>query len=126
MPDPELTPLSADELAAESATMLPAKEVVSLLDLNLDLDLGLALAAPVDLAVAANANVAAPIDAAVGANVLSQGSTAQALSEQGLQLDQGISGSALAHSDQGSDLDQTNDEIGTPPAETTPDGPSGS
>ena len=39
-----------------------------------------------DLAVAANANVAAPINAAVGANVLSVDSTAQALSDQGLMI----------------------------------------
>ena len=42
-----------------------------ILDLNADLDLALDAAAPIDLAVAANANVAAPIDAAVGANILS-------------------------------------------------------
>ncbi|MFD0853021.1 hypothetical protein ACFQ07_12350, partial [Actinomadura adrarensis] len=75
MSAPDLTPLSMDELSAESATALPTKEVISLLDLNVDLDLGLDLSSPIDLAVAANANVAAPISAAVGANVLSTGST---------------------------------------------------
>src|SRR4051794_34034301 len=54
----ELRPLSADELAAEGVTALPDKEVASILDLNADLNLGLGLAAPVDLGVAANANVA--------------------------------------------------------------------
>ena len=67
-------PMSAQELAAEGGTTLPDKEVMSLLDLNANLDLALDAAAPIDLAVGANANIAAPIDAAVGANVLSAGS----------------------------------------------------
>jgi hypothetical protein len=100
-----------DELAAESATALPTKEVISLLDLNVDLDLALDLAAPIDLAVAANANVAAPIDAAVGANVLSTGSTAAALSDQGVLIDQVISGDAIAHAPQESSIDQSNDVV---------------
>jgi hypothetical protein len=109
MTDKDLTPLSADEMAAEAGTALPPKEVVSLLDLNVDLDLALDLAAPIDLAVAANANVVAPIDAAVGANVLSFGSTAQSLADQDVLIDQGISGSAVANSTQDSTLDQSND-----------------
>src|SRR3712207_9148740 len=76
-------PLSAEELAAETGAALPDKEVISLLDLNADVDLALDAAAPIDLAVAANANVAAPIDAAVAANVLSVGSDATALADQG-------------------------------------------
>ena len=99
--------LSDEELAAEGVTALPDKEVVSILDLNADIDLNLDVAAPVDLAVAANANVAAPIDAAVGANVLSEGSTAQALSDQGVLIDQGIDADATATADQGSVIDQT-------------------
>ena len=79
--DDAMRPLSPEELAAETGAALPDKEVISLLDLNADLDLALDAAAPIDLAVAANANVAAPIDAAVGANVLSAGSTAQALAD---------------------------------------------
>ena len=63
--------LSAEELGSQGATALPDKEVVSILDLNADVDLAIDAAAPIDLAVAANANVAAPIDAAVGANILS-------------------------------------------------------
>ena len=109
MTEKDLTPLSDDELAAEAGTALPPKEVVSLLDLNVDLDLALDLAAPIDLAVAANANVVAPIDAAVGANVLSAGSTAQSLADQGVLIDQGISGEAVANSTQDSTLDQSND-----------------
>ena len=109
MSEQDLTPLSADELSAEAGTALPPKEVISLLDLNVDLDLALDLAAPIDLAVAANANVAAPIDAAVSANVLSAGSVAQGLADQDVIIDQGISGEAIANSTQDSTLDQSND-----------------
>lgn len=110
--------LSAQELAAESATALPDKEVISLLDLNADLDLALDAAAPIDLAVAANANVAAPIDAAVGANVLSVGSSAAALADQDALITQGITGSATADAPQDSTIDQSNDVVdaGTTPA----------
>jgi hypothetical protein len=102
-----MKPLSSEDLEAEAGSALPAKEVVSLLDLNVNLDLGLDLAAPVDLAVAANANVAAPIDAAVGANVLSLGSTAGALAHQDVAIDQGISGQAVANAPQDSNIDQS-------------------
>jgi hypothetical protein len=98
--------LSQDELAAEGVNALPDKEVVSILDLNADLDLAIDAAAPIDLAVAANANVAAPIDAAVGANVLSTGSEAQALSDQGVLVTQGIDADATADAAQDSTIDQ--------------------
>lgn len=117
MSDKDLTPLSADELAAEGGSALPDKEVVSLLDLNADLDLALDVAAPIDLAVAANANVAAPINAAVSANVLSVGSAAGALAHQGVNIDQGISGSAIANAPQDSSIDQG---AGSAPAPATP------
>jgi hypothetical protein len=107
----QLKPLTPEELATESATALPDKEVISLLDLNADLDLAIDAAAPIDLAVAANANVAAPIDAAVGANVLSTGSSAQALSDQGVLIDQGITGAATANAPQDSVIDQGNDVV---------------
>jgi hypothetical protein len=109
-------PLTPEELAAETGAPLPDKEVVSLLDLNADLDLALDAAAPIDLAVAANANVAAPIDAAVGANVLSVDSQAQALADQGVIVDQGITGAATAVGAQDSGIDQGGD-----PATTTDD-----
>jgi hypothetical protein len=102
-------PLSPEELAAETGAALPDKEVISLLDLNADLDIGLDAAAPIDLAVAANANVAAPIDASVGANVLSVGSTAQALSDQGVMIDQNLTGDAIAQAPQDSTIDQAAD-----------------
>ncbi|MCW2806391.1 MAG: hypothetical protein JWQ93_346, partial [Marmoricola sp.] len=103
--------LSDEELGAQGATTLPDKEVVSILDLNADIDLAIDAAAPIDLAVAANANVAAPIDAAVGANVLSVDSTAQALSDQGVMITQGIDADATATADQGSAIDQGNDVV---------------
>jgi len=122
----ELRPLSPEELAAETGAPLPDKEVISLLDLNADLDLALDAAAPIDLAVAANANVAAPIDAAVGANVLSVDSTAQALSDQGVLIDQGIAGEAVANAPQDSTIDQADDTVGTPePAPAPADGTTG-
>jgi hypothetical protein len=104
----ELTPRrpTRAELEAELGTALPAKEVLSLLDLNIDIDLALALAAPIDLAVAGNLNVAAPIDAAVSANVLSIGSEAAAQSTQGVIIDQSISGEAIATAQQDAALTQ--------------------
>lgn len=110
--------LTPEELAAEEVTALPDKEVVSILDLNVDADLALDLAAPVDLAVAANANVAAPIDAAVGANVLSVGSSAYAVADQGVMITQDIVGDSTASSTQVSDIDQTSDS----PTDATSDG----
>jgi hypothetical protein len=98
--------LSADELAAEGATALPDKEVMSLLDLNADLDLALDAAAPIDLAVGANANVAAPIDAAVNANVLSPDAVSSGSATQVAGLHQDIVGDATANSTQGSSIDQ--------------------
>src|SRR5690348_7849918 len=106
MDDNQPQGLSAEELAAEEGVALPDKEVVSILDLNADLALALDAAAPIDLGVAANANVAAPIDASVGANVLSAGSTAQALSDQGVMLNQGIDADATANAVQDSTLEQ--------------------
>jgi hypothetical protein len=103
--------LSEAELAAEDGTALPDKEVVSILDLNADIDLAIDAAAPIDLAVAANANVAAPIDAAASANILSDGSTAQALGDQGVIIDQGIDADATANATQASGIDQDNDVI---------------
>ena len=118
------TPLTKDELDAEAVTALPDKEVASILDLNADLDLGLDVAAPIDLAVAANANVAAPIDAAVGANILSDGSIAQALSDQGVMIDQVVTADATATSTQDSTIDSQEpaDEPVPAPEEEVPGG----
>ena len=108
----ELERLSVEDLEAQSATALPTKEVMSLLDLNADVDLALDLAAPVDLAVAANLNIAAPIDAAAAANILSIGSEAQALADQGVMITQTQSGDAIANAPQDSLIDQADDTIG--------------
>jgi hypothetical protein len=121
MNDQNRAGLSDEELEAQGATALPDKEVVSILDLNADIDLAIDAAAPIDLAVAANANVAAPIDAAVGANILSDGSTAQALSDQGVMIDQGIQADATATAVQDSGIDQGSDTIG-PDATAPADG----
>src|SRR5947209_15064113 len=112
---PRLTP---EELAAESGTALPAKEVMSLLDLNANIDLALDTAAPIDLAVGANANIAAPINAAVDANVLSVGSQSSAEALQGAEVHKGVTGDATATSNQHSDIGQ-----GDPSSTTTPSTP---
>ncbi|WP_307424338.1 peptidoglycan-binding protein [Pseudarthrobacter defluvii] len=114
-----MRPLTDEELMSEQATALPDKEVASVLDLNADLDLGINAAAPIDLAVAANANVAAPIDAAASANILSYGSDAQALSSQDAAIDQGITADANADSTQDSVIGQAD---GTTDAGTTDTG----
>lgn len=112
--------LTPQELEAEEVTALPDKEVVSILDLQVDADIALDLAAPIDLAVAANANVAAPINAAVGANVLSVGSSAQALADQSATITQDIIGDATANANQVSDLDQSNDVVDPAPVPPPP------
>ncbi|TDW90865.1 MULTISPECIES: peptidoglycan-binding protein [Kribbella] len=109
--DAELVPLSDEELNAQVGSVLPDKEVVSILDLNVDLALAIDAAAPIELAVAANANVAAPIDAAVGTNILSSGSEAQALADQGVLITQGIDADATAHAVQVSGIDQSDDVV---------------
>ena len=76
MSSDEFAPITPEELEAEGVTALPDKEVVSILDLAADIDLAIDGAAPIDLAIALNANVVAPIDAAVGANLLSNGQQA--------------------------------------------------
>ena len=103
--------LSSEELALEGGELLPDKEVLSILDLFVNIDLALDLAAPIDLAVAANANVAAPIDAAASANVLSFGSVSGALAHQQTLIDQHISGEAIANAPQDVTVDQSNDVV---------------
>lgn len=123
--------LTMDDLEAEGGQALPAKEVISLLDLNVNLDLMLDVAAPIDLAVAANANVAAPIDAAVAANVLSDFSSATAVADQDAVIAQSIDGVAIADAPQTSLIDQSAEPVETPPVdpvvepEPTPTEPAG-
>ena len=98
--------LSPDEVEGQGGAALPDKEAMSLLDVNLDLDLALDLAAPVDAAVAANANVAAPIDAAVAANILSFDSEATAFADQDSVIVQNLEGTAEANATQDATIDQ--------------------
>jgi len=110
--------LSAEELAAQQSSDLPDREAMSLLDLNADLDLALDIAAPIDAAVAANANAAVPLDAAVGANVLSVNSVAGASAHQDAPISQSLEGIATATANQ----DATVTQGGAPAAapSTTP------
>jgi hypothetical protein len=108
----EREPLTPEELDGEGVVALPDKEVVSILDLAADIDLAIDGAAPIDLAVALNANVVAPIDAAVSANLLSDGSTAQAMSAQSVQLSQLIEADANATAIQDSTIDQSDTVVG--------------
>ena len=122
MSEEDLAPLTPEELAAEGVTALPDKEVISILDLAADVDLAIDGAAPIDLAVALNANVVAPIDAAVSANLLSDGSQAQAISTQGGSVTQSITADATAVGIQDSTIDQsdtTTDGTGTAPTDDT-------
>ncbi len=120
MNEPLPTRLTMDDLEAEMGQPLPAKEVISLLDLNVNLDLMLDVAAPIDLAVAANANVAAPIDAAVAANVLSVLSSATAVADQDASIDQHIDGVAIADAPQTSLIDQSAEPVEPVPVEPVP------
>jgi hypothetical protein len=99
--------MSADEVEAQAGAALPDKEAMSLLDVNANLDLALDLAAPIDAAVAANANVAAPIDASVAANVASVGSVAAASADQDSIIAQTLNGVAEANAEQTVDMDQS-------------------
>jgi hypothetical protein len=132
--------LSQEELEAERAERLPDREAMStldptagldpatslptdlpdvglqtgsLLDLDVNVDAALDLAAPVNAAVAANANAALPIDAAVSANALSPGATSIASAEQTSVIGQSLDGTAIADSDQTSNIEQ---------GETAPEG----
>jgi hypothetical protein len=84
----------------------------SLLDIAADLNLDLDLAAPIDAAIAANANIAAPIDAAVSANILSPGAVSLAGAHQDAVTLQSLEGLASATTDQSATIDQ-GEHIGT-------------
>jgi hypothetical protein len=102
----ERSELTREEMQSQDASALPDKEAMSLLDVNADLDLALDIAAPIDAAVAANANVAAPIDASVSANVLSFDSDAGALADQDSIISQNLDGVANASAIQDAAIDQ--------------------
>ena len=119
----EFAPFTAEELAIEGVTALPDKEVISILDLAADVDLAIDGAAPIDLAVALNANIMAPIDAAVSANLLSDNSSSQALADQGVTLHQTLDADAIATGLQHSTIDQSDTVTGG--TDATPDGSGG-
>ena len=107
--------LSLAELEAQSGTALPDREALStipsdpstaLLDIFIDLDAALDLAAPINAALAANANLALPIDAAVSANVLSPGSVSLADANQTSIIEQVLQADATASSNQDSAIMQ--------------------
>jgi hypothetical protein len=99
--------LSKEELEAQQASDLPDREAMTtLLDLDANLDLALDLAAPIDAAVAANANAAIPLDAAVGANVLSVNSAAVSSADQDSPITQSLDGVANANANQDATIDQ--------------------
>jgi len=100
------TGISAEELSAQDTAALPDREAMSLLDLNADLDLNLDIAAPIDAAIAANANAAVPIDAAVSANVVSFNSDALASAPQDSVIAQSLNGEATATAIQDATIDQ--------------------
>jgi hypothetical protein len=111
--------LSQEELAAQQASDLPDREAMTtLLDLDANLDLALDLAAPIDAAVAANANAAIPLDASVGANVLSVNSAAVSSADQDAPITQTLNGVANATATQDANIEQGDDmsENVAPPA----------
>jgi hypothetical protein len=112
--------LSQEELEAQQASDLPDREAMTtLLDLDANLDLALDLAAPIDAAVAANANAAIPLDASVGANVLSVNSVAVSSADQDAPITQSLNGIANATAtqdatiEQGDDMSEGGDTTGT-------------
>src|SRR3954451_11911394 len=108
----DFAPFTAEELAIEGVTALPDKEVISILDLAADIDLAIDGAAPIDLAVALNANIMAPIEGAVSANLLSDNSTSQALAHQGVTLNQTLDADAIPTGLQHSSIDQSDTTTG--------------
>jgi hypothetical protein len=101
-------PAPADAAAAPVAAPAASSGPLDgpLLNVNVNLDGKLHMAAPIDGAVAAQANVAAPIDASASANVGSIDSVASASSDQAALITQHITGDASATADQQSTIQQ--------------------
>jgi hypothetical protein len=104
--DAPTTPAPATTTATPDVTSVGDALSGNLLNVNVDLNADLGLAAPIDGAVAANANVAAPIDAAVSANIGSIDSSATAVAHQEALITQSIEGDATANANQTSDISQ--------------------
>ena len=107
--------LTPEEMEAQDASRLPDREAMStidptgggaLLDLEANINAALDIAAPVDAAVALNANAAVPIDAAVSANVLSPDAQSLASAPQTSLIHQELDGVANATADQTSSIEQ--------------------
>ncbi len=99
----EVTPTEEIPDEPESTDLLDG----NLLDVDVDVDLDGDLAAPINGAVAANANIAAPINASVAANIDSDGSTAASVAVQDAVINQSITGDgATATADQDSTVSQ--------------------
>jgi hypothetical protein len=98
------TPATTD--AGTATPIATTEDGGGLLDLDVNADIALDVAAPINAAVAANANVAAPIDAAVSANIGSPGAVSAGLSEQDALVSQTLVGEANATSDQASSIVQ--------------------
>ena len=120
-----------EELAEQRAADLPDREAMSILDglpsldtslLNLDVNLDAAIdaAAPINAAVAANANVAAPIDAAVSANIAAVGSTAVANAPQTCGHFADPRRRGPRHGGSGLDIDQGEAAMPEPPRSPSP------
>jgi hypothetical protein len=122
--------LTREEMEAEDATALPDREAMStlpiippILDLDANVDVALDVAAPIDAAVAANANAALPLDAAASANVLSPDAQAGAAATQTSVIGQSLDGEATATANQTSAIGQgegDGDAVAIPP-EPEPD-----
>jgi len=104
--DPAPADAAAAPVAAEPAATTSGPLDGPLLNVDVNLDGKLDLAAPIDGAVAAQANVAAPIDASAAANVGSIDSVAGASSDQAALITQHIAGDASATADQQSTIQQ--------------------
>jgi hypothetical protein len=106
---PKQEEMTQAELQQEQASEMPDRENMSLLDLDANLDLALDLAAPIDAAVAANANVAVPLNASVAANVIGIGSTAYSAAGQDSIVMQDMDAEANATATQTATIDQGDD-----------------
>ena len=104
VPVPPVPPVPTDPAGDALDSLL---QNGSLLNAEVNINADADITAPINGAVAANANVAAPINAAVGANIGSDGSVAQALADQQVNINQSLDDvSAEATAEQNADIDQ--------------------
>jgi hypothetical protein len=104
VPIPPVPPVPTDPAGDAVDSLLKNGSLLNA-DVNINADAD--ITAPINGAVAANANVAAPINAAVGANIGSDGSVAQALADQQVNINQSLDDvSAEATAEQNADIEQ--------------------